>query len=54
MNAKNGDKASIIKIIKVFESDITDLARYIRLPREDAIQTLKTELITLILRSDYR
>ncbi|WP_429847369.1 helix-turn-helix domain-containing protein [Brevibacillus panacihumi] len=52
LNARSGDGASIIKIVEIFEPDIYNLARFIQLPQEDVIQTLKAELIQLIKQSD--
>ncbi len=46
--AQKGDKESMDKILDYFTADIEYLSRYILLPREDAIQTLKTELMSII------
>ncbi len=46
--AQQGDKESMNKILDYFTADIEYLSRYIMLPREDAIQTLKTELMSII------
>jgi hypothetical protein len=46
--AKQGDKNSMDEILDLFAYDIEYLSKYIMLPREDAIQSLKTELISII------
>ncbi|WP_041706653.1 helix-turn-helix domain-containing protein [Ruminiclostridium cellulolyticum] len=46
--AQQGDKEAMDKILELFTPDIDYLSRYIMLPREDAIQTLKTELMSII------
>lgn len=50
--AKEGDSTSVIEIMEIFEPEIHYLARFIKLPKEDAVQSLKAELIELILHSD--
>ena len=46
--AKQGDKASMDEILNFFTSDIEYLSKYIMLPKEDAIQSLKIELINIV------
>lgn len=46
--AQQGDKGSMNEIINLFSDDIEFLAKYIMLPREDAIQSLKVELINIV------
>ncbi|AEY65509.1 helix-turn-helix domain-containing protein [Clostridium sp. BNL1100] len=46
--AQQGDKECMDKILDYFNADIEYLSRYIMLPREDAIQTLKIELMSII------
>ncbi len=46
--AQQGDKVSMNEIINLFSDDIEFLAKYIMLPREDAIQSLKVELINIV------
>jgi NACalpha-BTF3-like transcription factor len=46
--AQNGDKESMEEILNLFEDDIEHLSRFIKLPREEVIQALKIELITII------
>lgn len=45
--AKQGDQEAILTLIHYFEQDISRLTRYIRLPREDAEQSLIAEMIDL-------
>ncbi len=46
--AQQGDKECMDQILDYFTADIEYLSRYIMLPREDAIQTLKIELMSII------
>lgn len=46
--AQLGDKDSMAKLLDFFTSDIEYLSKYIMLPREDAIQMLKIELMSII------
>ncbi len=46
--AQGGDKESMEKIIDLFTHDIEYLSRFIMLPREEAMQTLKSELISIV------
>ncbi|AIQ42169.1 helix-turn-helix domain-containing protein [Paenibacillus sp. FSL R7-0297] len=46
--AKSGDKASMEDILSLFSVDIEYLSKFIMLPREEAIQTLKIELINIV------
>ncbi|WP_313561487.1 helix-turn-helix domain-containing protein [Ruminiclostridium cellobioparum] len=46
--AQQGDKVSMNEIINLFSDDIEYLSRYIMLPREDAIQSLRVELINIV------
>ncbi|MBB6672910.1 helix-turn-helix domain-containing protein [Cohnella nanjingensis] len=43
-----GDKEATEKIIAYFREDIERLSRYMRMPREEAVQTLTLELIELV------
>ncbi|MDP5277063.1 helix-turn-helix domain-containing protein [Chengkuizengella axinellae] len=51
-NAKLGDKQSMNEILKLFEKDILVLAKYIKMPKDDAIQAIITEFLSLILKND--
>ena len=46
--AQNGDKESMDEILNLFNNEIEYLSKYIMMPKEDAIQSLKTELISII------
>lgn len=46
--AQQGDKVSMLEIINLFSDDIEYLSKYIMLPKEDAIQSLKVELINIV------
>ncbi|MRN57260.1 hypothetical protein GJB61_30470 [Paenibacillus sp. LC-T2] len=46
--AQSGDKASMEDILSLFSLDIEYLSKFIMLPREEAIQTLKIELINIV------
>jgi len=48
--ARKGDKQAIERVLQMFDSDIRYLAQFIKMPREDAIQELTTELIAMIRR----
>lgn len=50
--AKRGDKNSMEEILDLFEDEIVHLSQFITLPKEEAIQTLKEELIKIVL--DYK
>lgn len=42
---KQGDSEALLTLIRYFEKDISHLSRFIRLPKEDAIQSIITEII---------
>lgn len=48
--AQSGDKGSIEIILQYSEEEIIYLAKFIKMPKEDAIQTLKLELIEYIFQ----
>jgi hypothetical protein len=50
--AQAGDKRSIEIILLYFDDDINNLAKYIKMPKDDAVQTLKLELIEYILQKN--
>lgn len=45
---KNGDKESMQMILDLFTNDIEYLSKYIMLPKEEAIQILKIELLNIV------
>ena len=46
--AQSGDKESMEEILNLFAGDIEYLAKFIMLPKEEAIQTLRIELINIV------
>ncbi|WP_128895146.1 helix-turn-helix domain-containing protein [Longirhabdus pacifica] len=50
--AKTGDKKALEIILAYFDEEIQYLSKYIRLPKEDAMQSIRTELIAYILQLD--
>ncbi|MDF9840674.1 MULTISPECIES: helix-turn-helix domain-containing protein [unclassified Paenibacillus] len=46
-SARGNDKKAIERLLTLFEQDILYLSKYMRMPYEDAKQTLITELISL-------
>ncbi len=46
--AQGGDKKSMEEILDLFADDIEYLSKFIMLPKEEAVQTLKTELIHIV------
>lgn len=48
IEVQNNDKHAMQRIIQLFEKDMIELSRYIRMPQEDALQSMKTELMDLI------
>lgn len=46
--AQGGDKESMEEILDLFADDIEYLSKFIMLPREEAVQTLKAELIHIV------
>lgn len=51
-NAKKGDKEAMLELIHFFEEEIFHIARFIRLPKEDAQQSIITQMIELFLNED--
>lgn len=43
-----GDQAAKLRIIDFFEQEIDDLSRFMRMPRDEAKQALRLELLELI------
>lgn len=46
--AQSGDKESMEEILDLFAGEIEYLSKFIMLPKEEAIQTLKIELINIV------
>ncbi|WP_235945990.1 helix-turn-helix domain-containing protein [Saccharibacillus alkalitolerans] len=47
--SRSGDSEALRKVVELLEPDIERLSRRMRMEREDAKQTLRTELIGLVL-----
>lgn len=45
---QQGDTSAMEQLLEMFESDMRLLSRYIPMPEEDALQSMKLEFITLI------
>ncbi|MDP4180070.1 MAG: helix-turn-helix domain-containing protein [Bacillota bacterium] len=45
----SGDKAAMEKIIDIFRDEIICLSKYVKTSKEDVIQELYAELISIIL-----
>ncbi|MCY9763161.1 helix-turn-helix domain-containing protein [Paenibacillus alvei] len=45
--AKQNDTDAILKLLKFFENDMLYLSRYIRMPKEDSLQSMSLALIEL-------
>jgi Helix-turn-helix domain len=54
LNAQEGSKDALIKVIEYFTPEIEYLSRYIRMSKEDAVQSITLELIEYILREKKR
>ena len=46
--ASDGDNGAMEELIKIFEDEINSLCKYTKVPKEDVIQELYTELIILV------
>ncbi|EGL17866.1 hypothetical protein [Paenibacillus sp. HGF7] len=42
----------MLRLLQVFEDDILKISRYIRMSREDAVQSIVTDFIALVKQSD--
>lgn len=51
--AQKGDEKAMEELLMVFESDFEYLAGFIKLPRDEALQTLKTEFIEMIRKGIF-
>ncbi|GAF08784.1 helix-turn-helix domain-containing protein [Paenibacillus pini] len=50
--AKNGDNDALCEIINIFEEDIFHVSRFIRMSKEDAVQSIVVNLIEELRRED--
>ncbi|EST55147.1 hypothetical protein T458_08655 [Brevibacillus panacihumi W25] len=47
--AEMGDQHAMEQILKIFESDMEQLASFIRMPREESLQQIKVDFIEEIM-----
>ncbi|MBJ6360747.1 helix-turn-helix domain-containing protein [Paenibacillus sp. GCM10012307] len=50
--AKKNDKNALLKLLHFFEEDMIRLCRFIRMPEEDALQTMTLEMIEVFKRHE--
>ncbi|TKH46707.1 hypothetical protein C1I60_00735 [Paenibacillus terrae] len=50
--ARGGDQEAMSSILHLFEEDIQKTSRYIRMSREDAVQSIVTDFIEDLKRDD--
>ncbi|WP_161594258.1 MULTISPECIES: hypothetical protein [Paenibacillus] len=48
MVQQHGDQAAMLELLHYYEEDMKHLSKYLRMPYEDAMQTLRTELLELV------
>lgn len=46
---RNKDEQAMLAFLELFEEDIQYLAKYMRITREDAVQSLKLSMLQLLL-----
>ncbi len=49
---KDNDESATLALLKFFEKDMVRLTRLLRMPKEDAIQTMKVELLECFKRKN--
>lgn len=52
-DGKRGDWDAIKTLLKLFESDMEYQASFIKMPRDDVLQTLRAEFIEFIRKGDF-
>lgn len=50
--ARSGDKEAFMAILNMFEEEMEQLAKYIRMPKEDVMQSLRLGLLELIINQN--
>jgi predicted protein tyrosine phosphatase len=50
--ARDGDQEAMSRILHLFEEDIQKTSRYIRMSREDAVQSIVTDFIEDLKNND--
>lgn len=48
MVQQHSDQAAMLELLHYYEEDMKHLSKYLRMPYEDAMQTLRTELLELV------
>ncbi|SYX86693.1 protein of unknown function [Paenibacillus alvei] len=51
--ARQNNKEATLRLIQHFEDDILYLSKFINMPSEDAVQSIKLELLQLIKHGSY-
>ncbi|GGH63734.1 hypothetical protein GCM10008014_41420 [Paenibacillus silvae] len=46
---RNGDDSSFIAILGLFEEEMEQMAKYIRMPKEDVMQSLRLGLLEMLI-----
>ncbi|OKP82174.1 MULTISPECIES: hypothetical protein [Paenibacillus] len=49
---KDNDESATLALLKFFEKDMVRLTRVLRMPKEDAIQSMKVELLECLKRKN--
>ncbi|KGP77465.1 MULTISPECIES: helix-turn-helix domain-containing protein [Paenibacillus] len=47
--SRKGDQAAFMAILDMFEEEMEQMAKYIRMPKEDVMQSLRLGLLELII-----
>ncbi|WP_427181889.1 helix-turn-helix domain-containing protein [Paenibacillus sp. TC-CSREp1] len=47
--ARAGDEEAFMEIVDIFECEMEQLAKYIKMPKEDVMQSLRLGLLELII-----
>lgn len=45
---QHSDQTAMLELLHYYEEDMKHLSKYLRMPYEDAMQTLRTELLELV------
>lgn len=51
--AQLGDQAAMLQLVKYFEPDMIRYSRFIQMPKDDALQSLKLALIEMIRNTNH-
>ncbi|CAM4212513.1 helix-turn-helix domain-containing protein [Paenibacillus macerans] len=50
--ARNHDQTAMYKLIEYYKNDIYKLSMYMKMPQEDAVQSIVVEMIDLFMKAD--